>query len=240
MAIPAYYSLIQKGSYGPDEALVQTWLNGVRDQCSYYPALTTDGRFGTKSENAVKEFQLRNNMNMDGKVGANTWNVLYAKYTAKHGLAVPYPGIVMRTGMSGGTIRLIQQKLNTLGEKIGTDGKFGSRTAAAVQRFQRRNGLNANGAVGNADRRESPAFLFGALCFGVTRGEQPLVRASRASKVAGAFLVLFWHAKENIPWYNRAILLERGLSPCDFFISLTCTWANGSASSPCWMTSAIF
>ena len=63
----------------------------------------------------------------------------------------------------------------------------------------------------HADRRESPAFLFGALCFGVTRGEQPLVRASRASKVAGAFLVLFWHAKENIPWYNRAILLERGL-----------------------------
>ena len=150
MAIPAYYSLIQKGSYGPDEALVQTWLNGVRDQCSYYPALTIDGRFGTRSENAVKEFQLRNNMNMDGKVGANTWNVLYAKYTAKHGLAVPYPGIVMRTGMSGGTIRLIQQKLNTLGEKIGTDGKFGSRTAAAVQRFQRRNGLNADGAVGKA------------------------------------------------------------------------------------------
>ncbi len=121
MAIPAYYSLIQKGSYGPDEALVQTWLNGVRDQCSYYPALTIDGHFGTRSENAVKEFQLRNSMNMDGKVGANTWNALYAKYTAKHGLAVPYPGIVMRTGMSGGTIRLIQQKLNTLGEKIGTD-----------------------------------------------------------------------------------------------------------------------
>ena len=38
-----------KGSYGPDEALVQTWLNGVRDQCSYYPVLTTDGRFGTRS-----------------------------------------------------------------------------------------------------------------------------------------------------------------------------------------------
>ena len=34
--------------------------------------------------------------------------------------------------------------------------------------------------------------------FGVTRGVQPLVRASRASKIAGAFLVLFWHAKENV------------------------------------------
>ena len=109
-----------------------------------------DGRFGTDSERAVQEFQLKNKMNMDGKVGPNTWNVLYTRYTAKHGLNVPYPGIVMRTGMSGGTIRLIQQKLNTLGEKIGTDGKFGSRTAAAVQRFQRRNGLNADGAVGKA------------------------------------------------------------------------------------------
>ena len=28
-------------------------------------------------------------------------------------------------------------------------------------------------------------------CFGIIKGEQPLIRASRASKVAGAFLVLF-------------------------------------------------
>ena len=62
----------------------------------------------------------------------------------------------------------------------------------------------------HADRRESPAFLFGALCFGVTRGEQPLVRASRASKVAGAFLVLFWHAKENLTSRNRTLNLRTG------------------------------
>ena len=36
------------------------------------------------------------------------------------------------------------------------------------------------------------------IVFGIIKGEQPLIRASRASKVAGAFLVLFWHAKENI------------------------------------------
>lgn len=40
-------------------------------------------------------------MNMDGKVGQNTWNVLYTRYTAKHGLKVPYPGIVLHTGDSG-------------------------------------------------------------------------------------------------------------------------------------------
>lgn len=150
MAIPAYYSLIQKGSTGPDAALVQTWLNGVRDSCTWYGELTADGIFGTKSENAVKEFQLKNGMNMDGKVGANTWNVLYAKYTAKHGLNVPYPGVALRTGNAGGTVRLVQQKLNSLGEKISTDGKFGPATAAAVQRYQRRNGLTADGIVGKS------------------------------------------------------------------------------------------
>ena len=153
MAIPAYYSLIQRGSTGPDVALVQTWLNGLRDTCTWYHELTTDGRFGIKSVNAVKEFQLKNDMNVDGKVGANTWNVLYTKYTAKHGLHVPYPGIVLRQGSSGGTVRLVQQKLNALGEKLSTDGKYGASTAAAVERYQRRNGLTADGAVGKAPGR---------------------------------------------------------------------------------------
>ena len=42
------------------------------------------------------------------------------------------------------------------------------------------------------------AFLYFDYSSGIIKGEQPLIRASRASKVAGAFLVLFWHAKENI------------------------------------------
>ncbi len=42
--------------------------------------------------------------------------------------------------------------------------------------------------------------------FGIIKGEQPLIRASRASKVAGAFLVLFWRAK-------RLSLSARALHP---------------------------
>ena len=102
MAIPAYYSLIQRGSSGPDVALVQTWLNGIRDSCTWHAALTVDGKFGANAEKAVREFQLRYDLKEDGKVGANTWNVLYARYTAKHGLTVPYPGIVLRSGSVGG------------------------------------------------------------------------------------------------------------------------------------------
>ena len=102
MAIPAYYSLIQRGSSGPDVALVQTWLNGIRDSCTWHAALTVDGKFGANAEKAVREFQLRYGLKEDGKVGANTWNVLYARYTARHGLIVPYPGIVLRSGSVGG------------------------------------------------------------------------------------------------------------------------------------------
>ena len=150
MAIPAYYSLIQRGSSGPDVALVQTWLNGIRDSCTWHAALTVDGKFGANAEKAVREFQLRYGLKEDGKVGANTWNVLYARYTAKHGLTVPYPGIVLRQGSEGGTVRLVQQKLRGEGETLTADGKYGAKTTEAVRRYQKRNSLTADGSVGSA------------------------------------------------------------------------------------------
>ncbi|MBP8673990.1 MAG: peptidoglycan-binding protein, partial [Faecalibacterium sp.] len=35
-------------------------------------------------------------------------------------------------------------------ERLNADGRYGAATAAAVQRFQRRNGLAADGSVGQA------------------------------------------------------------------------------------------
>lgn len=148
MAIPAYYSLLQTGSSGPDTALVQTWLNGIRDQCTWYPLLESDGKFGPDTENAVREFQMRYKLIVDGKVGPNTWNMIYSKYSAAHGLTVPYPGIALRSGSRGGTVRLVQETLRTAGETIAADGRFGPNTAQAVRRYQTRNGLSADGVVG--------------------------------------------------------------------------------------------
>ena len=45
---------------------------------------------------------------------------------------------------------------------------------------------------------------------GIIKGEQPLIRASRASKVAGAFLVLFWHAKENLALMKKRFAPRTG------------------------------
>ena len=63
-------------------------------------------------------------------------------------LTVPYPGIVLRSGSVGGCVRLVQQKLNTEGERLTTDGKFGASTVAAVKRYQTRHSLTSDGSVG--------------------------------------------------------------------------------------------
>ena len=55
MAIPAYYSLLQRGSSGPDVALVQTWLNGVRDACTWYSELKADGNSDTSYRSTADE-----------------------------------------------------------------------------------------------------------------------------------------------------------------------------------------
>ena len=72
MSKPAYVTSSQRGSAGPDTALIQTWLNGVRDPCTYYAPLTVDGHYGRSTVRAVQEFQLRSGLEADGKVGQKT------------------------------------------------------------------------------------------------------------------------------------------------------------------------
>ena len=89
---------------------------------------------------------------------------------------------------------------------LGMAGKFAGKSQSLRVRLLPLGGAVAQRLRGfqSAEHKKSFSEATWIFCtepnsFGVTRGEQPLVRASRASKVAGAFLVLFWHAKENIP-----------------------------------------
>ena len=57
---------------------------------------------------------------------------------------------VLKVGSSGTQVRTLQTKLNNWGYDAGTvDGIFGSKTQAAVKRFQQKNGLVADGIVGS-------------------------------------------------------------------------------------------
>lgn len=67
-------TFIQKGWQGSSGVrLVQGRLNTL----GYKPVLMVDGNFGTKTENAVKWFQKKNKLEVDGKVGPKTWVLLF-------------------------------------------------------------------------------------------------------------------------------------------------------------------
>jgi peptidoglycan hydrolase-like protein with peptidoglycan-binding domain len=60
----------------------------------------------------------------------------------------------LRKGDEGSDVKIVQEALTKKGATIKVDGKFGSGTEAAVKDFQRRNGLDADGAVGPQTRQK--------------------------------------------------------------------------------------
>lgn len=65
--------------------------------------------------------------------------------------AAPTPAPVLRHGAQGEDVKALQSRLKTLGYYSGEiDGQFGSGTREAVAWFQRENGLDADGIVGEA------------------------------------------------------------------------------------------
>lgn len=68
----ATYKQISYGSQGSEVTELQKLLN----QNGY--TLDTDGIFGTQTQAAVKDYQQKNNLDVDGIVGNNTWGALTA------------------------------------------------------------------------------------------------------------------------------------------------------------------
>jgi peptidoglycan hydrolase-like protein with peptidoglycan-binding domain len=54
----------------------------------------------------------------------------------------------LRRGDSGEEVRILQEALNRAGARIEVDGNYGRGTVAAVEDFQRRRGLTADGSAG--------------------------------------------------------------------------------------------
>jgi peptidoglycan hydrolase-like protein with peptidoglycan-binding domain len=105
-----------------------------------YDVGAVDGKFGAQTERAVKAFQKAQGIAADGVVGAITWLNIDEADTSNP---------TIRKGSHGNPVRRAQKRL-TLGgwDTGGVDGIFGAKTEAAVKRFQRDNGLTADGVVG--------------------------------------------------------------------------------------------
>jgi peptidoglycan hydrolase-like protein with peptidoglycan-binding domain len=129
-----------------------------------YYTCAADGVYNSDEIAAVKEFQRKNGLAVDGIAGLATQQALYAAsavpaFTAAPAPAAsptpvvvgtPYPVLqTLKTGSSGDLVSALQTRLKELGYFTGTvDGQFGSATAQAVIKFQRANGLAADGVAG--------------------------------------------------------------------------------------------
>lgn len=154
-ARPPYFgTVLRRGASGPDVALVQTWLDGLRGSRPALPALTVDGRFGENTREAVKRFQAEAGLAADGAVGPAAWQALYAAWAGEHGEGEAWPGVVVRRGEKGAVVKSMQQKLRTLAkvytaiETVAADGVYGRASAAALAQFQRQFALPADGVFG--------------------------------------------------------------------------------------------
>ncbi|CAM3421020.1 spore cortex-lytic enzyme [Hydrogenibacillus schlegelii] len=151
-------------------------LQGRLKYLGYYTG-PVDGVFGWRTYWAVRNFQYRFGLRVDGAVGPATKAKLYAATRGWRPTAPATParkagfaGPVLRVGARGGAVFDVQGRLKFLGYYKGpVDGVFGWRTYWAVRNFQYRFGLRVDGAVGPATK---------AKLYAATKGYRPTATAA--------------------------------------------------------------
>lgn len=116
---------------------------------------TADGIFGTQTAAAVSAFQRNNSLAADGIAGSQTLGLVYSANArantpaASATAAPPEQATSLRIGDSGSAVTAMQQRLIALNYLTGrADGMFGPRTFLALQAFQEKNRLDADGVAG--------------------------------------------------------------------------------------------
>ena len=147
MPTPVEYPLLVKGSSGYYVSIAQEKLvaKGYR-----LPKYGVDSYFGSETEEAVKQLQRDAHIEVDGKIGKDTWGVLNSNFE-RPAISAIYPGYYIMKGQQGEDVRKVQYRLIQLGYscgRYGADAIFGRDTETAVRAFQRDHGLGIDGIVG--------------------------------------------------------------------------------------------
>jgi N-acetylmuramoyl-L-alanine amidase len=132
--------LIKRGDRSREVADVQARLRALGIDIE-----DANGSFEETTEQAVRTFQQRRHILVDGIVGPNTWNEL-VEAGWRLGDRILY---LTRPMMRGDDVRVLQTRLNALGFDAGrADAIFGPDTDLAVRAFQKEYGVAEDGMFG--------------------------------------------------------------------------------------------
>ncbi|MBR3493909.1 MAG: peptidoglycan-binding protein [Clostridia bacterium] len=151
---PDSATVIRQGVTGEAVASLQRRLT----ELGYYQA-TVDGICKADDVAAIRTFQQRNGLKVDGVAGYETQARLYSQSAVLYSGAVAAGNIgttqTLRVGMTGTEVSQIQAQLIKLGYLFGEpDGIFGTATANGLISFQRNNGLKQDGIAGSQTQQK--------------------------------------------------------------------------------------
>lgn len=141
---------LRKGSTGAAVWELQTFL-----RLQGHDVGPIDGKFGNLTYQAVRAFQDDHDLAVDGVAGTATRAAVRAlAQQAGFAYLADANGKVLRPGAAGPEVLELQRWLKAAGHDPGPlDGKYGSKTTAAVKAFQQAHSpLAADGKVGPATR----------------------------------------------------------------------------------------
>lgn len=148
--------VISRGYQGLAVLKIQEYLNVVRSVYPTIPLIEEDADYGAQTEQAVRAFQRATGLMADGVVGTLTWDKLIAKFKTIDPDPDPQPEPPvtqpLEYGSEGLEVQKMQGYLNTLMPNTAplvVDGKYGTKTEAKVIQYQMKNGLVADGKIGN-------------------------------------------------------------------------------------------
>lgn len=156
------YTELKNGSEGASVTALQSALA----ELGYLEEEDVDGKFGSKTEEALKVFQKRNGLAQDGIASQDLQLKLYEDtpkdtrgYRQYVRTVPPVAGAVIREKSKGEPVTKLQTRLKELGYYKGElTGVCDEDTVAAIKLFEGKHGLVADGEMSAADQQ----VLYGA------------------------------------------------------------------------------
>ena len=145
---------LKKGDEGSEVKKLQQRLKAL----GYY-TYGIDSSYGNRTVEAVKAFQKKNGLTVDGVADEATQKKLNSSSAIAADAATEKEEEkedttddgTLKKGAKGDAVKTVQKRLKELGYyTYGIDGDYGDRTVTAVKAFQKKNGLTQDGVCGES------------------------------------------------------------------------------------------